>query len=157
MIMRAERDNAVRYLGSWVAAVAAGWSLLMIYGRENDWVDRFIFFEIALCGLFACYFIIRYSPKLTVRVIGVFSLFAGIVVLYTAAQLLDLGVWGTPPRFTEPPPKVLSCRVLSCRVKSRRVLSGHAYSTTENRPATPPFSTRIEPNPMNLPASSKCF
>lgn len=104
MIMRADRDNAVRYLGSWGAAVAAVWSLLMIYGRENDWVDRFIFSEIALCGLFACYFIIRYSPKLTVRVIGVFSLFAGIVVLYTAAQLLDLGVWGTPPRFTTPPP-----------------------------------------------------
>ena len=53
------------------------------------------------------------------------------------------------------PPKVLSCHVKSGPVPSSPVPSSPDYFTA-NRPATPPFSTRIEPNPMNLPASSMC-
>lgn len=104
--MRADRDNAIRYLGSWLLAVAAVWALLMAYGREEPWIDRFIIGEIAVCGAIGVYFIVRYSPKFTTRVIGVTSLFAGIVVLYVAAQILATGYWGEPIRQADPPPGV---------------------------------------------------
>lgn len=152
MIMRTDRDNAVRYLGSWVASVAAVWCLLMIYGRENEWVDRFIFFEIALCGAFACYFIIRYSPKLTVRVIGVLSLFSGIVVLYVGAQALDFGAFGEPIRSFTPPPGTPKPAALPCwwrslgrsmlAVSGPCILWGYYHWWTEETDAVAPEPNR---------------
>lgn len=103
MMMRADRDNALRYLGSWVAAVAVVWSCLMILGRENVWVDRFILAEIIACSVPACIVIFRYTPVFTVRAIGIWSLMFGITVLMIAAGLLDLGVWGEPFRVQTPP------------------------------------------------------
>jgi hypothetical protein len=101
--MRADRDNAIRYLGTWVAAVIAVWSLLMLIGRENIWVDRVLLAEILSCGALAVVFIFVYTPKWTTRAIGVFSLMFGIVVLMTGAGLLDLGAFGEPFRHQEPP------------------------------------------------------
>lgn len=102
--MKADRDNAIRYLGFWVAAVASVWSVLMLYGKENPWIDRVITGEIAICALLSVLVIFWYTPKWSVRTIGVFSLMAAIVLLYTASQALDAGVFGPPFHAAELPP-----------------------------------------------------
>jgi hypothetical protein len=102
--MRATRRNAIQYLGLWLAAVAVVWSALMAYGRENPWVDRFIIGEIAVCGALAIIFIILYTPKFSIRTIGILSMFTGILILYVAAQMLAAGFWGDIPPAKELPP-----------------------------------------------------
>lgn len=104
--MRADRDNAVKYLGSWLVAVAAVWSVLMLYGKENPWIDRVIFGEIAICGVLVILFILRYTPEFKARNIGVFSMFFGIVVLYLASQLLAAGAFGEPIKPAYIPPGI---------------------------------------------------
>lgn len=95
-IMRAPLENVIRYFGVWLVAVAAVWSLLMVYGKENPWIDRLITGEIAVCGFFAAILIVRYTPKITVRTLGVFGLMVAIVLIFVAAQLLAAGIFGDP-------------------------------------------------------------